>query len=52
MVIFEEAHTEFDNPVALRIGAGGFHVHDGGDELWTIIGWVVFGLRLQPTGER
>jgi hypothetical protein len=25
--------------------------YDGGDELWAVIGWVVFGLRLQPTGD-
>ena len=45
-LIFEEADAEFDNPIAIGVGAGGFHIHDGGDELWTVIGWVVFRLRL------
>ena len=42
-VIFEEADAEFDDPVAIGVGAGGFHIHDGGDELWSVIGWVVLG---------
>src|SRR5215472_13556364 len=50
-VIFEEADPEFDNLVVIRVGAGGFHIHDGGNELWTVIGWVVFGQRPQPTGD-
>jgi AAA ATPase domain len=50
-VIFEEADPEFDDLVAIGVGAGGFDIHDGGDELWTAIGWVVFGLRLQPTAD-
>jgi len=49
-VIFEEADAKFDDPVGIGIRTGGFHIHDGDDELWTVIGWVVFGLRLQPTG--
>jgi hypothetical protein len=37
-VIFEEADAEFDDLVAIGVRAGGFHIHDGGDELWTVIG--------------
>jgi hypothetical protein len=44
-VIFEEADAELDDLVAIGIGAGGFHIHDGGDELWTVIGWVIFSRR-------
>jgi hypothetical protein len=50
-VIFEETDTEFDNPVAIGVGAGRLDIHDGGDELGTGIGWVIFGLRFQPTGD-
>jgi hypothetical protein len=50
-VIFEQADAEFDDLVALGIDAGRLDIHDGGDELWAVIGWVVFGLRLQPTGD-
>ena len=50
-VIFEEADAEFDDLVAIGIGAGGLRIHDGGDELWTVIGRVVFRPRLQPTGD-
>src|SRR4029077_20988831 len=31
-VIFEEADAKLDDLVALGIGAGGFHIHHGGDE--------------------
>jgi hypothetical protein len=31
-LIFEEADAEFDNPIAIGVGAGGFHIHNGGDE--------------------
>jgi hypothetical protein len=37
-VLSEQADAEFDNPVAIRVGAGGFHIHDGGDKLWAVIG--------------
>jgi hypothetical protein len=50
-VIFEQADAEFDDLVALGIDAGRLDIHDGGDELWAVIGWVVFGPRLQPTGD-
>ena len=50
-VVFEQADGEFDNLVAIRVGASGFYIHDGGDELWTTIGWVVLGLRLQSSGD-
>jgi hypothetical protein len=50
-VVFEEAEAELDDFVTIGIRAGGFHIHYGGDELWTVIGWVVFGPRLQPTGD-
>ena len=50
-VIFEKADPEFDDLVTIRIRAGGFHIHDSGDQLGTVIGWVVFGLGLQPTGD-
>jgi len=50
-VVFEEADPEFDDLVAIGIGAGGFYIHDGGDELWAAIGWVVFRPRLQPTAD-
>jgi len=50
-VIFEQADAEFDNHVAIEVGAGGFHIRDGGDELWTAIGQVEFGLWLQPTDD-
>ena len=49
-VIFEKADAEFDDLVAIRIGAGRLDIHDSGDELGAVIGWVVFGLGLQPTG--
>jgi|SRR5271163_477172 len=39
-VVFEEADSEFDDLVAIRIGAGGLDIHDSGDELWTVIEWV------------
>ena len=45
-VIFEEADAEFDNLVAIRVGAGSFHIRDGGNEFWIVIRRVVFGLRL------
>src|SRR6266446_4034922 len=45
-VIFEEANGEFDDPVTIGIGTGRLDIHHGGHELWTVIGWVVFGLRL------
>jgi hypothetical protein len=48
-VVFEEADADFDDLVAIGIRAGGLDIHDSGDELVTAIGWVVFGLRLQPT---
>jgi hypothetical protein len=50
-VILEEADAELDELVAIGIGAGGFHVHDSGDELWNVIGRVVFGQEPQPTGD-
>ena len=42
-VIFEEADAKFDDLVVVGVGAGGLDIHDGGDELWNIIGWMVFG---------
>ena len=50
-VIFEDADPEFDNPVAIGVGACGFHIQDGCGEFWTVVGWVIFGLRLQSTGD-
>jgi hypothetical protein len=50
-VIFEVADAQLDDLVAIGIGAGGFDIYDGGDEFWTVIVWVVFGLRFQPTGD-
>jgi hypothetical protein len=50
-VIFEEADAKLDDFVAIGIDAGGLDIHDGSDELWAVIGWVVFGLWLQPTGD-
>ena len=50
-VIFEEADAEFDDFVAIGVGAGSFHVDDGGDEPRTIVGWVIFGLGLQSIGD-
>ena len=38
-VVFEEADAEFDDLVAIGVGAGGFHIHDSGDELWAVIWW-------------
>ena len=43
-VIFEEADAKLDDFVAIGIDAGGLDIHDGSDELWAVIGWVVFGL--------
>jgi hypothetical protein len=43
-VVFEKADSEFDDFVAIWIRAGGFDIDDRGDELWNIIGWMVFGL--------
>jgi hypothetical protein len=43
-VIFEEADAKLDDLVAIGVGASGFHIDDGSDELWTVIGRVVFGL--------
>ncbi len=43
-------------PIALK-GAGcrdwcpSSDIHDGSDKLWTVVGWVIFGLRLHPTGD-
>jgi hypothetical protein len=48
-VIVKQADPEFHDLVAIGVDAGGLHIHDGGDELRAIIGWVVFGVRLQPT---
>src|ERR1700758_3135704 len=39
-VIFEEADAEFDDLVGIGIGAGGLDIHDGGDKLWNLVGWV------------
>ncbi len=50
-VVFEEADAEFDDLVAIRIGAGGLDIHDSGDELGTVVGRMVFGVWLQPTGD-
>ena len=43
-VIFEKADAEFDDLVAIAIRAGRLDIHDSGDELGTVIGWVVFGV--------
>ena len=37
-------NVEFDDLVAIGLGASSFHIHDGGDELGSVIGWVVLGL--------
>jgi len=50
-VVFEEADTEFYNFVAIGVGGGGLDIDHGGDELWNIVGRVVFGQRPQPTGD-
>ena len=50
-VIFEEADAGFDDLVLIGIRAGGFHIHDSGDDLWVAIALVVFDLGLQPTGD-
>ena len=42
-IIFEEADGKLDDLVATRIGAGSLDIHDGGDEFWRIVGWVVLG---------
>jgi hypothetical protein len=49
-VIFEGANPEFDDFVAIGVGAGSFDIHHGGDELWNVVGRVVFGLSVQSTG--
>ena len=49
-VVLEGADAQFDDLVAVGIGPGGFYIHDGGDELWRVVRRVVFGQRLQPTG--
>ena len=41
-VIFEEADPEFYDLVTVGADASGFYIHDGGDELWPVIGWMVF----------
>src|SRR5215831_16976641 len=33
-VVFEKANPEFDDLVAIGIGAGGLDIDGGGDELW------------------
>jgi len=43
-VILEEADAEFDDLVTIGVGARGFDIYDGGDDFWTVIGWVVLGL--------
>ena len=50
-IVFKEADAKLDDFVAIGICAGGFHIHNGSDELGTVVGWVVFGLWLQPTGD-
>src|SRR5882757_9333363 len=50
-VVFEEADAEFDNSVAIGTGAGGFYIYNGSNEFRNVVGWVVFGLRLQSTGD-
>jgi len=37
--------AEFDNPVAIGVSAGGFHIDERGDEFWNVDRWVVCGLR-------
>ena len=49
--IFEEADSKFDDLVAIGVGGGGLDIDHGGDELWNIVGRVVFGQRPQPTGD-
>ena len=41
--VLEQADAELDDLVAVWVGAGGLDIHDGGDELWAAIRWVVFG---------
>ena len=50
MVIFEDADAVLDDFVAGGAYASGLDIHDSGYELGTGIGWVIFGLRFQPTG--
>jgi hypothetical protein len=45
-VVFEKADPEFGDFVAIGIRAGGFHIHDGSHELWSVVRWMVFGQRL------
>jgi hypothetical protein len=42
--VFEEGDAEFDDLVTIGVRTGGFDIHDCGDELWTSIGRMVFGL--------
>ena len=48
-VILEEVDPQFDNSVAVGVSSGGFDIRDSSDQLWGVIGWVVLGLRFQPT---
>jgi len=42
-VILKQADPESDDFVAIGVNTSGLDIHDGGDELWNIIGWMVFG---------
>src|SRR6516225_9331517 len=50
-VVFEQADAEFDDFVAIGVGAGGFYIHDASNEFGNIVGCVVFGLRPQSTAD-
>src|SRR5262245_35206511 len=51
LVILEQANPEFDDFVGIRVRAGRFDIYDRGDEFRGVIGRIVLGLRLQPTGD-
>src|SRR5262249_12042600 len=50
-VVFEQANAQLDDFVTRGIRAGGFDIYYGGYKLRNVIGWVVFGQRLQSTGD-
>ena len=49
--ILKQADPEFDDFVVIGIGAGGFDIDGGSNELWTGVGWGIFSQSAQPTGD-
>jgi len=37
-IVLEQANAQFDDLVAIRVGAGCLDIHNGGDKIWNIVG--------------